>query len=277
MTTFFKNLVMILEDSKPKEWTKTSRVLLDIPIEAQQEFLRGGATFSYRPADSRSQWTIQNYGIPYTTPDGEEWLLAGQLYRNFQSEGLEDWLRGLYGLEFRGEYQQCVVISIDLTRKKPVNVRFLKRSELWPSDDDLKAYIDSHRRDSVYPLNSRAVQNLCQLMFDQKSNYNSAYLLIALSEQPNTVAAEALSAVGFDSSLANKHLSSINPNRMQDALRHFREAQKVAAGYGSEDTEPEHVLLALIRDPDACGYQLLSTLNIDRQRLEHEIVQRVSN
>ncbi|HEY9718733.1 MAG TPA: Clp protease N-terminal domain-containing protein [Trichormus sp.] len=282
-TRLWKDLIMLLEDGQQNDWEKTSEALLAVPLEAQREFMREGAKVLLRPAGKGQRCRIKNYGISYATATGERGLLAGQLYENFTAESLEEWALGLYGVEFRGEYPQCIVVSIDLKRENRAAVRCLRRSEVWPCDEDLEKFI---KGDSEYPLNSRAVQKLFTFMERQsaagQNSDGTEDLLLALFEQPsNTQPASVLATAGFEIEAAKELLPSLRVNRQKGTVSDvswfgvFQRAQELARSFKSGETQSEHLLLAILQEPKSCARELLKTLKIDLEQLEDDLVREL--
>ena len=282
MTSLWKDLIMLLEDAQPEQWVQTRDALLAVPVAAQMEFISEGAKSLRKPLHGEQSVSIKNYGIPYLMDTGKQALLAGQLYSNLSEEELEEWALGLFGVEFQGEYPQCMVISIDVTGKQKARICRLNRSTLWPTDDDFRAFLISQRGDGD-PFNSRAVQAL--FMFMQRSSIRgdkcgTEHLLMGLAEQPNTNASLALSHVGFrviaakEQLILEKHSQGEEGSSDPEWFYIFQRAQELAGIYQNEQTDTEHVLLALVQNSCTHAHKLLGLLGIN-QRLEDHLLHRM--
>ncbi len=129
ITQLWKDLVMMLEDTKPPDWIEVTEALLAVPLDAQREFMAEGSKVLKSGLNPKHRWSIKNYGVVYHA-NGELALLAGQIYVRLSTEQLQNWAVGLYGEEFKGQPAYCIVISIDQESARPATVHLLNQSVL---------------------------------------------------------------------------------------------------------------------------------------------------
>ena len=101
-----------------------------------------------------------------------------------------------------------------------------------------------------------------------------------MAEHPDRLTTDVLAIVCFEIKAAKAQISRLDSQSeggLNDAYWFdvFQRAQEVAASYHSEDTDLEHVLLALLQNPVTRAYKLLSILQVNQQRLKTELLQRI--
>ena len=143
---------------------------------------------------------------------------------------------------------------------------------IWPTKANFRDFIDYYRAGDS-PLNSRAVQLLMMKMQERSEPRGASDVLLELAMQPGSSASEVLASAGFNVSNAIKECDlRRTPSGDNNWFEIFQQAQGLAAELHSEDTEPEHVLLAILKHPDATAHQLLSALKVDQLKLETELI-----
>lgn len=138
-TELWKNVIWMLEDTLPGGCRDIVVSLMQVPLQAQREFIRRASSAFVKP-HWRYDAKLKNFGVPYYGRT-EAGLLIGQMYENWDAKGLANNAVECYGLEFGGRFSHCIVLSFDMLGKATPTVLKLRRTDLWPKMNDLDEYI----------------------------------------------------------------------------------------------------------------------------------------
>lgn len=141
-TELWKNVIWMLEDTQPGGCRDIINTMVVVPPKTQRDFNQKCAT-AFEPLGWKYSAKIKNFGLPYHSNIGSG-LLIGQLYENYEVDELNRNALNVFGLEFVGQYSTGLVFSFDLTGKNNPRIFRLIRNELWPTDEDLQAFIRFH-------------------------------------------------------------------------------------------------------------------------------------
>ena len=122
-----------------------------------------------------------------------------------------------------------------------------------------------------------------ELLNEPDRRYSAEYLLIALAERPNCVAANLLRDCGFDPQEARKEVHKKQVERPPEegvwngydgveASHVYDTAHKIAGSLQSDCVSTEHLLLALLHRHKCGAYSLIGKLGINRNRLQSVLV-----
>lgn len=133
------DLLMSLEDEGQADWTELAHCLSEVPFDVQQQFMNElveSGCYVFKSSVPEHEGNLTNIAIPLVV-DGSMRLLVGQLYDSVDSQTLDNYLKGIFedcdrgvaGSQFHGPYDSCLVISLDVQRKKSPQIRQLRRRD----------------------------------------------------------------------------------------------------------------------------------------------------